>query len=87
MKKIVLATQPTDKENQAHSNEENNSTTNDKNQPTDQYKISELETEQWRDSSSKETFQPTGKANELSVSQNFIGSDEKVNSQKKEIMN
>ena len=49
--------------------------------------ISELETQQSRESSSKETFQQADKGNELSVSQNFNGSDEKVNPQQKEILN
>ena len=40
--------------------------------------ISELETQQSRESSSKKTFQQVDKGNEDSVSQNFIGSDEKV---------
>ena len=40
-----------------------------------------------RESSSKETFQEAEEGNEDSVSQNFIGSDEKVNPQQKEIIN
>ena len=73
-----LGPRPTDKEKQAHSNQGNEkiSTTNEKNQ---------LETQQPRELSSKETFQQAGKGKELSASQNFIGSDEKVNPQQKEI--
>ena len=70
---MELETQPTDKENEAHSNEEK--------------KISELETQQSSDASSKEIFQQADKRNEDSVTQNFIGSDEKVNPQQKEILN
>ena len=46
-----------------------------------------LQTQQSRESSRKEIFQQADKGNELSVSKNFIGSDEKVNSQQKEILN
>ena len=42
---------------------------------------SELETKQSRETTSKETFQQADKANEDLVSQNVIGSDEKVNPQ------
>ena len=64
---MELETQPIDKENEMHSSEEK--------------KISELETQQSRETSSKETFQQADKANEDLVSQNVIGSDEKVNPQ------
>ena len=70
--KMELETQPTDKENEMHSNEEKMN--------------SELETQQSRETSSKETFQKADKANEDPVSQNFIGSEEKVNQQQKEIL-
>ena len=64
---MELETQPTDKENEMHSNEEKMN--------------SELETQQSRETSSKETFQQANKANEGWVSQNVIGSDEKLNLQ------
>ena len=65
MKIMELETQPIDKENEMHSNEEKMNT--------------ELETQQSRETSSKEIFQQAEKANEDLVSQNIIGSDEKVN--------
>ena len=68
-----LETQPSDKENKIHSNEEK--------------MISELETQQSRETSSKETFQQADKGSEDSVPQNIIGSDEKVKPQQKEILN
>ena len=43
--------------------------------------VSELDTQQSRDTSSKEIFQQADKGNEDLVSQNVIGSDEKVNPQ------
>ena len=42
---------------------------------------SELDTQQSRETSSKNTFQRADKANEDLVSQIFIGSDEEVNPQ------
>ena len=64
---MELETQPADKENETHSNEEKLNT--------------ELETQHSRETSSKETFQQADKANEDLDSQYVIGSDEKVNSQ------
>ena len=49
--------------------------------------VSELDTQQSRDTSSKEIFQQADKGNEDLVSQNVIGSDEKINPQQKEIPN
>ena len=73
MKKMELETAPTEKENQAHSNEEK--------------MIAEFETQQSIETSSKETLQQVDKANKYSVPQNFISSDEKVNPQQKEKSN
>ena len=64
---MELETQPKDKENEMHSNEERMN--------------SELETQQLIETSSKEIFQQADKANEDLVSQNIIGSDDKVNPQ------
>ena len=64
-KKIRFRHLSTDKENKIHSNEEKT--------------ISELETQQSIETSSKEIFQQADNANEDLVSQNVIGSDEKVN--------
>ena len=67
MKKMELETQSIGKENEKHSNKEKMN--------------SELETQQSRETSSKETFQQADKANEDLVSQSLIGSGEKVNPQ------
>ena len=73
MKKMELETQPMDKENEMHSNEEK--------------KILELETQQSRETSSNEIFQQVDKANKDSVSQNYIGSNKKGNPQQQQIFN
>ena len=80
---MELQTQLTDKEDQAHSNEETNCTPNEKNHPTDKNETSKLQTQQSRNVSSKETFQQADMDYELSVSQNFIGSDEKLTHNRK----
>ena len=80
-----LEPRQTDKEQQAHSNQ---GTTNEKKQPTDQ-NVSELVTQQIRESSRKlwRHFNKQTKKNILSLSQKFIGSYKKVNLQQKEILN
>ena len=85
MKKIEFETRPTDKEKQAHSNNANEkSTTKEKNRVTYQNETSELETQQSKETSSKQKFQQTVKGKEDSVSQNVISSDVKVYPQQEE---
>ena len=73
---LELEIRPTDKKKQAHSNEsnKNNSTTNMKNEETYQNKASQLEPKL----ELNDIIQQTDKEYEDSVSQNVIGSDEKV---------